>query len=158
MSARYALVWLVASTLAIAVVYLAILLPGGTPGWTAPLMIAAVATQMVSVAGLGASRAGKLGKVALPLAAAWIIMVLFFGLALALPADTASAPHLLLGLPRRTALILFGVGLLPLLAMPLAYALTFDQMTLSEEQLRQLRAEAARINAQSEPTRAEVIR
>ena len=41
------------------------------------------------------------------------------------------------------AIVLFGVGLLPLLAVPLAYALTFDDQTLSEEDLERVRRAAA---------------
>lgn len=135
----------VAGTLGIAAVYAALLWPGPSPEWAPWLMIVAVATQMISVAALGAARGGRPSRVAIPLAAAWLILVLGFGLALALPAESAAGAVLMLGVPRGTALILYGVGLLPLLAMPLAYALTFDETTLSEERLQQLRAEAERL-------------
>ena len=142
---RTALLSTFGATAVIALVYAVILMPGEPPAWASGLMVLGVATQMVGVAALGASRGGRIGRVAMPLLLAWLILVLGFGLALALPAETAAAPQLVMGLPRRTALILYGVGLLPLLAMPLAYALTFDDTTLSDEHLQQLRAAAERI-------------
>jgi hypothetical protein len=48
-----------------------------------------------------------------------------------------------LGLPRRAAIVLYGIGLLPLFVLPVAYALTFDEMTLSEEDLERVRRAAA---------------
>ncbi len=55
------------------------------------------------------------------------------------PAEGAGA-RLLLGLPLRAALVLYGVGLLPIVVLPFAYAVTFDDMTLSEEDLARVRA------------------
>ena len=39
----------------------------------------------------------------------------------------------------RTAAIVYGVGLLPLLVLPVTYALTFDDQILTEEDLRRVR-------------------
>jgi hypothetical protein len=50
-----------------------------------------------------------------------------FGAALGLPADDAANESLLLGLPLRLALVFYGVGFVPLLALPIAFGLTFEK-------------------------------
>jgi hypothetical protein len=49
---------------------------------------------------------------------------------------------MILGLPRRAAIVIYVIGLLPLFAMPFAYAATFDDATLSADDLARLRADA----------------
>jgi len=66
-----------------------------------------------------------------------------FGLALALPAGAPGSEPLLLGLPRRAAIVVFGIGLLPVLVLPVAYALTFEAQTLRDEDLERVRAAGA---------------
>jgi hypothetical protein len=44
------------------------------------------------------------------------------------------------GLPRRAALVLYGVGILPALFLPLAYALTFRERTLDAGDIERIRA------------------
>lgn len=71
-----------------------------------------------------------------------VVYVLVAGglvLALRLPPDTVSSP-LWLGLPRRAAVILFGVGLLPLFVLPIVYALTFDKLTLTSADIERVRS------------------
>ena len=48
-----------------------------------------------------------------------------FGAALALPATEGPGATLLLGLPVRAALVLYGAGALPLVVLPLVYAWAF---------------------------------
>ena len=67
-------------------------------------------------------------------------------LALREPPPVAGAP-LWLGLPKGAALVLYGVGLLPLLVLPLAYALTFEGQTLSEADLERVRRAASGLRA-----------
>jgi hypothetical protein len=140
---------LVVSAAGIACVYATAFLPGGPPTAAVVLMIVCIATMMVSVMTLGAARGGHAGRLAAPFAAVWIIVVVGFVAALLLPAETLSQPALWFGVPRRTALVLYGVGLLPLLGLPLAYAATFDHFTLSDEHLTMLRARAAEIRARA---------
>ena len=64
---------------------------------------------------------------------------------LALPGLDAPDAPLLLGLPRRAAFLLLGLGLLPGLVIPLAYGVVFDRQTLTEEDLSRLRETAARV-------------
>jgi type II secretory pathway component PulM len=66
------------------------------------------------------------------------------------PAD----PTLFLGLPPRAAVVLLGIGLLPLLVLPIAYALTFDEMTLNEADWEKIR-EAARVYQASQSASAQ---
>ena len=54
-----------------------------------------------------------------------------------------------LGLPPRAAVVLYVIGFLPVLVLPLAYALTFDALTLSEADLARARAARTAPPAQS---------
>jgi hypothetical protein len=134
-----------ASTLGITAVYASAFLSVGAPRAMVPVMIVSIATMMIALMALGAARADTVGALAWPLALAWIVVVAGFLAALLLPAETSANAHLLLGMPRRAAIILYGVGMVPLLAMPVAYALTFESTTLSESDLHRLREEAASI-------------
>jgi len=144
---RPALTVTVISVCAIAGVYASAWLPGGTPPQAGFLMIAAVPTLMVSIMALGAARRGRLGILAYVMAAVWLLLVSGFSAALLLPAESAAQPMLWLGLPRRAAIVLYGIGIIPLVFVPLAYAMTFDHATLSEADLSALRAAAADIIA-----------
>jgi hypothetical protein len=54
-------------------------------------------------------------------AVVFVVLLVGFGLALLLPAEAPDGP-LLLGLPRRAGVVLLGVGLVPALVLPWAYA------------------------------------
>ncbi len=71
-----------------------------------------------------------------------LMLLVPFGVALWLPAEQASSP-LVLGLPLRAAIVIYGVGIVPALVLPFVYARTFDSLTLSAEDLAAVR-EAAR--------------
>lgn len=143
---------LFAATLAIALAYASAFLPGGAPRWAPWLLATGTATCMVGMMVLGATRRGRpLGRTLVAAFAVTFVLVLGgFALALALPAEAAGA-RLWLGLPRRAAILLYGIGLLPLLILPLAYASTFDEQTLSEEDLARLRAAAAALRPVAPP-------
>lgn len=64
---------------------------------------------------------------------------------LALPGVDAADATLVLGLPRRAAFLLLGVGLAPGLILPLAYARVFDDQTLSDDDLERLKQAAERV-------------
>ena len=131
---------------AIGVSYTAAFVLGAAPVWSAWVVAVATPTAMVATMMLGAARAGRpcggLTRLVVPLIATLIVVAGAFTLALLLPGG-AEPPFL--GLPRRAAMILFGVGLVPVLILPLAYALTFDELTLGEDDLERARA-AARAN------------
>lgn len=165
---RAAVAGLVVATLAIGLAYASALLAlgadGRAPTWAPWLMATGVPLALVSVMTLGAARGGRVPGVLLA-AFAFVGMLLAagFALALALPgsagtaaagtaaAGTAGEP-LLLGLPRRAAIIVYGIGLLPVLVLPVAYAMTFEASTLRDEDLERVvalgRAAAARRDAE----------
>lgn len=139
MTKRIAVVATVFATSCIALAYASAFVPGGAR-WGAWSMVIGLATMVVSLMTLGVARRGRgVGPLAVPLAFTFIVIVAGFGAALLLPVEVPGG-RLLLGLPLRSAVVLYGVGLLPVLVLPLAYALTFDAMTLSEEDLARVRA------------------
>ena len=53
-------------------------------------------------------------------------------------------------MPARAAIVIYGVGLLPIIVLPVAYALTFETQTLSAGDVERVRAlGAARENQAS---------
>lgn len=144
MARRNALLALLAGTLAIAAAYASAFLPGDPPGWAAWVLAFGSALVMVSAAAMGAAREDRgLGRLVLPLALTFAVVAGGFAVVLAMPGVDPANPALFLGLPPRTAVVLLGIGLLPLLVLPLSYALTFEEMTLNEGDLERVR-EAAR--------------
>ena len=137
---RLALWLLVLSCFSIAFAYGSAFLTAGAPPaapWALALGTAGALTAMMA---LGASRRGRLHPLTLgAITLSFLIVAGGFGCALALPPDEGPAGVLVLGLPLRTAIIIYGVGLLPLLVLPLTYALTFDQEILSESDLERVR-------------------
>jgi hypothetical protein len=143
---RLAVIGLALATIAIGAAYASAFLPGaasGGPSWTPWLLAVGVPTALVSVMSLGAARHGRVPGALL---AAFLVvgatLVLGFALALSLPASGAAEP-LLLGLPRRAAIVVYGIGLLPVLVLPVAYALTFEAQTLRDDDLARVMAAGA---------------
>lgn len=139
---RFALGGVLASVVAIGVAYGAAFLPGGAPGWAAWALAGGTALLMASSTALGAARGERLGWVWLPVIAILVVVGGGFWWTLGMPGGETAASPLWLGLPRRAAVILFGVGLVPLFIVPVAYALTFDEMALPAEELARIRAAA----------------
>jgi hypothetical protein len=126
---------IIAATLLIAISYVAVLVTGGTPSWAPWAYMLGTVTVMLATTVLGAARrAGGVGRLATPFAFIYALLLMGFGAALALPPEAAGAT-LWLGLPRRAAIVLYGIGILPLFLLPIAYARTFDAMTLREDDL-----------------------
>ena len=137
------------AALLIAAGYGGAFLPGGAPAWAAWVMIIGIATLLVALMLLGALRSGDSARpLLLPLLAVYLILLGGFGAALVFPPEPANG-NLWLGLPRRAALVLFGIGLLPVMILPVAYARTFDSLTLRPEDLERIRAARARREAGS---------
>jgi len=124
---------------AIAVAYGSAFLPGGAPAWAPWALMLGMSTTMVAMMVMGSARNGRIGKLAIPFGFVFLVLVGGFGFALAYPGTDAVNPELWLGLPPRAAVILYVIGFGPLLVMPLAYALTFDQQTLRPEDLERVR-------------------
>jgi hypothetical protein len=137
---RLALAALLASTVLIAAAYAAAFLPGGAPGWAPWCMAMGIPGALAGVMVLGAVRDGAgLGRLAWPFAFVAGALALGFGLALALPASEAAGAPLYLGLPLRAAIVLYGIGLMPIAVLPVAYALTFSTQTLTEDDVERVR-------------------
>ena len=138
---RAAIVMLVVATCLIAVAYASAFATGGPPTWAAWLLATGVPLALVGAMVLGASRGGRLPwRLAVAFGLVGLMLVGGFALALALPGDLGAAEPLLLGLPRRAAIIVYGVGVLPVFVLPAAYALTFDAQTLRAEDLAAMQA------------------
>ena len=138
---RVALATIVLSTLLIAAGYASALAPGGAPPWTPWTLVLGIPCLVVGLMVLGAARADRgLGPLVLPFAFVWIVLAGGFGAALLLQPSDPADPVLWLGLPPGAAVVLYGIGLSPVFVLPLAYALTFDASTLSEEDLERVRA------------------
>ena len=150
MTRSAALAGLVLGILLIAVAYVAVFATGGTPSWSIWSYMIGTSTTMLSMMVLGAAR-GRHGvsRLILPFTIIYVLLIVGFGAVLVMPPESAQSP-LWIGLPSRTAIVLYGIGVLPLFLLPLAYAFTFDTMTLSETdlariaELRQAREDAER--------------
>lgn len=147
MTRRAAIGATVAGTCCIALAYGSAFLPDG-PRWGAWCMVVGLATLVVSLMALGVVRQGRgIGRLAWPLGFTFVVIIAGFGAGLLLPAEGANA-RIVLGFPLRAALVLYGVGLLPIVVLPFAYAATFDDMTLSEKDLARVGALGAAYRAQ----------
>lgn len=107
-------------------------------------MALGTAGLFASLTVLGAVRRNRPWR-AVAWAVGFIFVVIFgaFGAALLLAPDDASSA-LVLGLPLRAAIVIYGIGVVPALVLPLVYAKTFDTLTLSADDLEQVRADARR--------------
>ncbi len=147
---KAALILLFFSVGAIGATYATALATGRVPAWSAWVMAVATSFSLLATMTLGAARAGRplggLRRVLAPFAVVLLILLGAFAAALLLPA--ADEP-LLLGLPRRAAIVLYGIGILPVLILPVAYALTFDELTLSEKDIERIREAASSAEAGS---------
>ena len=145
MTRRFAVGSLFVGTLMIGAAYASAFLPGGAPAWAAWAMAIGVAVMMVGSMILGAARPGvKLGGLWVVFGVMFLLIAGCFAAALSLPPEGAGST-LLLGLPRRAAILLYGIGIVPLFILPVAYAMTFDRVTLSEADLARVRDEAKRL-------------
>jgi len=138
---------LAAATAAVAVAYASAFGAGGPPRWAGWLLAMAVPTALAATMVLGAARRGRVsGRLLAAFGGVALLLAVAFGLALGLPdgpGGGALGEPLLLGLPRRAAVVVYGVGLLPVFVLPVVYALTFDAQTLRAEDLARVRAVAA---------------
>jgi len=104
------------------------------------LMAVLVPLTLCATMILGAVNPGRpLGPLKWPFLGVFLLVAAGFLLALLLPVETPDSA-LVLGLPRRAAVVLYGVGVVPLVLLPVVYALTFDTFTLSDDDLARVRA------------------
>lgn len=120
-------VLLAGGVLAIGIAYAAAIVRGAAPAWAPWLLAFGAAATPVGLFVLGAETRGALSRgVAVLLGALFVVLFASFGAGLALPAGEGAAGRLLLGLPFRLAIVFYGVGFVPLVALPLAFAMTFN--------------------------------
>ena len=93
------------------------------------------ATFPVALIVLGAVRAGRLGRLGLPLGLLWSLLAAGLGLILALPHGGPDVA----GLPLATAAMIFVLVPVPLLGLGWLYAALFDRHGLREEDLERMR-------------------
>src|SRR6476659_4701096 len=148
---RASLTALIVGILAIATGYLVALLPGETPAWAPWLLALGIPVAIGAIMILGAAR-GRMGIGPLKYPFAFVVAVLAIGFcaALALPATEGPLSKLWLGLPARAAIVIYGIGLLPIIVLRVAYALTFKAQTLSAEDVERVRELGRRYKARSE--------
>ncbi len=139
-----ALAAIVASIVAILIGYAAAFVPGGAPSWAPWLLAIGIPGSIGGIIVLGASR-GSSGARALtiPIVFVTVTLAIGFALALALPANESATSKLWLGLPARAAIVIYGIGILPAIVLPLAYAMTFDSHTLRAEDVDRVKQMAA---------------
>lgn len=138
---------IVAATACNLVAYASAFVPGGAPRWAAWLFAMSTVALMTAIIVLGAARGrGGIGPLAVPVAIMATLLAGGFAAALALPPVTADSP-LWLGLPPAAAAVIYGIGLLPILVLPVAYARTFDALTLTDDDLARVREAGARHRA-----------
>lgn len=140
---RRALAGLGVSIAVMAASYGSAFLPGGAPGWAPWGAAVAIPGALVSTMILGAARDGSVGRLAWPFAFVFVVLAGGFCLALAVGAAEPGEGRLWMGLPAGAAVILYVVGFLPLAVVPVAYALTFDELTLRDGDWERIRRQAA---------------
>lgn len=142
---RVARLAITVATCAIAVAYTSAFMPGGTPVWAPWLLAFGIPGALGGIMVLGAARGqGGVGRLALPFAFVIVTLTVGFCLALGLPANEGPGSTLWLGLPLRAAVVVYGIGLLPVVVLPVAYALTFGTQTLTVEDVERVRQVAKR--------------
>ena len=143
---RSARVALLLSIVAVAIGYAGAFTAGATT-WAPWVLAIAIPASLGSIMALGATRGrAGLGKLVGPLIFVFLLLAVGFCIALALPEESSESP-LWLGLPRRAAIIVYGIGLLPIIVLPIAYAMTFDVQTLNPNDIERVRA-LARLRVQ----------
>jgi hypothetical protein len=126
--------------IAIAIGYAAAFRQSGTPVWAPWLLALGIPISLGAIMILGAARGEKgIGPLKLPFLFVVAVLAIGFCAALALPATESPLAKLWLGMPARAAVVIYGVGLLPIVVLPVAYALTFDTQTLSAEDVERVR-------------------
>jgi hypothetical protein len=146
MTRTIAVTALVIATLMIAAAYASALLGTSGPAPWAPWMFAVgVPGAIVAIMVLGAARGrrGGVGRLIAPMMFVGLALAIGFGLALGLPANEGTTSTLVLGLPLRAAIILYGIGLMPIVVLPVAYALTFETQTLNAADIERVRQAGA---------------
>jgi len=141
MTRRLALGALLLAIAAIAIGYAGAFNKSGTPTWAPWFLALGVPVALGAIMILGAARGNRgIGALTFPFAFVVLVLAAGFAAALALPGADGPLSRLWLGLPARAAIVIYGIGLLPIIILPVAYAMTFEEMTLSSQDLERVRA------------------
>ena len=119
--------------------------PGTLAAWCGSYAVAATLAGTFLLAAPGRTVSRGLALVA---AVVFGVLLAGFALALGLPVESAEGP-LLFGLPRRAAIVLLGVGLLPALVLPWAYARAAAADPLDAAAIRALVEECERLRREA---------
>ena len=150
-----ALIALCVAILAIAIGYAAAFRRDGTPTWAPWLLALGIPISLGAIMILGAVRGQKgIGPLKLPFLFVVAVLAIGFCAALALPATESPLSKLWLGLPARAAVVIYGIGLLPIVVLPVAYALTFETQTLSAADVERVRAMGQENSARASLTKS----
>jgi hypothetical protein len=142
---------LILSCLLVAVAYASAFLRGGPPNWALWSLAVGSNGVILTLMALGAMRRERLPRALIvTFIGLFVLCAGAFALVLAMPANEGAGGPLLLGLPLCTAIIIYGVGVLPMAILPFAYALTFESSTLSDEDLQRVREAYAAVRARRE--------
>ena len=142
---------LVLSCCLVAAAYAAAFLSTSVPLWASVSLSVGANGIIMTLMAIGAVRHDTM-----PRSLVWTFIGLFvlcasaFVAALLVPAREGIGGPLLLGLPLRTAIVLYSVGVVPIAVLPFAYALTFESSTLSDDDLERVRAANASMRAARE--------
>lgn len=150
---RRALVAIVVSTCLLAAAYASAFMPGPPPAWSGWLFAAGTTGVLLATLTLGAARRDRgLGRLVIPFVVMFVLLGGGFLTVFLLPDGLGAAEPLVLGLPQRAAVVLYVIGLLPTIVLPVAYALTFADQTLRPEDLERVLelARQSRLRAESE--------
>jgi hypothetical protein len=142
MATRVALLLIVSAVIAIAAAYGVTLAAPSEATWAAPALAYGIGASIAGLFVLGASRNGRLAPwIAVAFTGVFVVVTGVFWWVLTLPPAEGAGGPLLVGLPRRTALVLLGVGGVPTVFLPLMYAWAFDREVLREEDVHALHQE-----------------
>lgn len=136
--------------ISIALGYAFVAFRGAASGAASWLLATGIPVSTVAIMVMGAVREGRSWRrLWLPFVLVGFFLTVGFFLALGLPADENVSSRLFFGLPLRAAIVVYGVGLLPIVILPIVYAMTFETQTLNASDLESVR----RLRIQKETTK-----
>src|SRR6187549_2273427 len=123
----------------------------------APLALAIGANGIImTLMAIGATRRDTLPRaLGITFAGVFLLCAGAFVAALLMTPNEGPGGPLLLGLPLRTAIVVYTVGVMPVVVLPFAYAFTFESSTLSDDDLARVRTAYAAVKA-TQPAREAV--
>jgi len=131
------------SAVLLAIGYLGAFLAAPAPDWAIWATAMGTAGAFLSLIALGSARPDERRRIPWGLGLLAVVLCGGFAAMILLPPPDPAEPVLWLGLPRGAAVLIYGVGILPLFLAPVSYALDFERWTLRSEDLERVRELAA---------------